>query len=645
MTWRAFILGLIFCAAISLLEPYVSHVRGWGSFSNASFPTGAVLVLVVLTVGLNVLLKLIRRGWELSQAELMLVWCMLIVALTFPGDAIERFWSGYMAGPPYMARRADIPWEESGGALDLTPDGIVLSTDPRSVAAQKYFQGAESGQWGRVPWGYWWKPLLHWGAFYVMIYLAVFFLMGILRRQWVESERLMFPLARVPLEFTEGSAGRGLLPAIFSERGFRYGLVFALAFRLLRAMPLIFGAESGWALAIPLRDIFTGTPLQPMDFDNIDLWPQAVGFAFLVPADVSLSIWFFYFFARMELQTASWLGLQGGGTYGPIMWWQQAGAYIALTLAMLYMARRHLATVARKALGLSRVDDSEEPVSYRVGFWGLVLSVAGCLGWYVYHGTSWLSAVLIFAMIMCWYMVYARMVAQAGLYVGRTIWHLPEFVHGITGGRVLGAPGAVISTMQDTILITGGTAFLSPMAINAFRISEVFKKRWRRLLLPILVLSFLVAMVCAQYTQLNSAYMLGAANFSDYAWAQRDDIKWRFDAAHRIITQPSQSAEPHPGPLLLGLFATGLVTFMRARFYWWPIHPIGLLSCSSWHAQRLWLPFLLGWMVKVGIMKFAGGRQLRAARYFFVALILVEAFAGGVSTVVRTLTQGAVPGF
>jgi hypothetical protein len=85
--------------------------------------------------------------------------------------------------------------------------------------------------------------------------------------------------------------------------------------------------------------------------------------------------------------------------------------------------------------------------------------------------------------------------------------------------------------------------------------------------------------------------------------------------------------------------------FMRARFYWWPVHSIGLLSCSSWHANRLWLPFLLGWLTKMGIMKMGSGRLLRDARFFFIALIVVEAFVGGVSTVVRTLTKGAVPDF
>jgi len=96
---------------------------------------------------------------------------------------------------------------------------------------------------------------------------------------------------------------------------------------------------------------------------------------------------------------------------------------------------------------------------------------------------------------------------------------------------------------------------------------------------------------------------------------------------------------------MMGFFGMAFLMFMRARFYWWPIHSIGLLSCSSWHANRLWLPFLLGWMCKVGIMRLAGGRALRKARDFFIALIIVEATMDGVSTIVRTISGGHVPGF
>jgi len=70
-----------------------------------------------------------------------------------------------------------------------------------------------------------------------------------------------------------------------------------------------------------------------------------------------------------------------------------------------------------------------------------------------------------------------------------------------------------------------------------------------------------------------------------------------------------------------------------------------LLACNSWHAHRLWFPFLLGWLTKASIMKFSGGQMLRAVRYFFIAFIITEVFISGVSALICTVTKGAVPLF
>jgi hypothetical protein len=639
MTLRAFAIGVLLVAAFALLEPYSAHGHGWGGFGGSAFPGSPVLVLVVLSLGVNGIVRLVRRGWELKRPELMLVWCMVTVGVVY-ADSHGRHLYSMLACGPYMAGRPDLAWEE-GGALTHAPEGLMLSKDPRSVAARQYYEG--SG--GRVPWRYWLRPLANWSAFFVLLALAVCCMAGTLRRQWVESERLMFPLARVPLEFTEESAGGGFLPRLFSEKGFRTGVLLTLAFRLFRALPLFFGGTSAMPLTIPMRQIFEGTPLAPMSFDDIEFWPQAVGFAFLVPADVSLSVWVFYWVARMELQTTGWLRMwEYGGTYGILMGWQQAGAYIAFTVGMLIMARQHLVTVVKKALWLGSADDSEEPVSYRVATWGLVLSLGGCLAWYLWHGMSMLGAIIALALVMCWYIVYARMVAQAGLYTGRTVWQLPNMVHGLSLGHALTGPGALIASMQDTMLVTGGSAFVAPMAINAFRISEVFPRRRRRLLLPVLMLAFIVALVCCSYSALVTAYEMGGLNMAD-SWAAVREPIWRYKAADNIIRGAPQYSRCYWGPLAIGLGSMSFMLFMRARFYWWPIHGIGLLTCSSWNAHRLWLPFLLGWLTKVSIMKYTGGRTLRSARYFFIALILVEATVGGISTIVQILSKGAVPGF
>ena len=84
---------------------------------------------------------------------------------------------------------------------------------------------------------------------------------------------------------------------------------------------------------------------------------------------------------------------------------------------------------------------------------------------------------------------------------------------------------------------------------------------------------------------------------------------------------------------------------MRAAFYWWPIHPIGLLAIANWSAERMWLPFLLGWLTQVLLMRSAGGKMMRRAHFFFIVLILAESSMDVVATIVRACSGGAMAGF
>jgi hypothetical protein len=76
-----------------------------------------------------------------------------------------------------------------------------------------------------------------------------------------------------------------------------------------------------------------------------------------------------------------------------------------------------------------------------------------------------------------------------------------------------------------------------------------------------------------------------------------------------------------------------VVTVMRAHFYWWPVHSLGFLIGSTWATHNLWVGFFIAWFLKVFIMKFGGGHMLKTARSFFLGVIIAEAFAIGVSTV------------
>jgi hypothetical protein len=641
MTLRALLLGLLCVAAIALLDPYMSFNKNYGWNTQTHFPAAAAFVLVVLTVGANSLVKLIRRRWALRHPELMLVWCMLIVGCAVPSN-LMRFWFPVLASPAYLSRRADIGWKDT--SLAAAPDGLLLTKDPRSVAAAQFMEGWRGGE-GRIPWNLWLPPILRWSALLAAFYLATFCMCAILRRQWVDRERLQFPLARIPMEFTEDADPPRLLPALFYSRSFLLGLGVVTVLRAVRLAPIAFGAETAWNMNIPLRDIFQQTPLEQLSFENFPMNWMPVGLAYLVPADVSLSIWFFYVFGRIELQVSAWLGspLGYGGTYSELIKWQRFGAYAAFTVGALFMARRHLGDVLRRAIGRGGgADDSGEPVGYRFAFWGWAIGCAGVIGWFLLFGMRLRAAVPLLTLMLCIQLVHSRVVAQSGLYRTAPLGQGPDLLHGLAAGHMFAPVGAAVGQMQYTIMINGNNSMLGPAAIHALRISEVFERR-RRWLLPALGAALAAAIAAASWTCLHQAYSGAALNYSNI-WAAVDNPRSAFEMAHQMISRTEPAAPVRWMPLGLGVLLTSAVMALRARFYWWPVHPVGLLAFASYGLDRMWFSFFLGWLVKVSFLRFGTGALLRSGRTFFIGFIVGEFFFNAAWSLLCLVSGGSIPG-
>jgi hypothetical protein len=639
VTWRAFIIGLLGVVGLCLLVPVNDYRIGNTFLTGNHFPVGVFAFLVFLTVGVNLVLRLIRRTWMLRQTELMLVWCMMIVASTVPASGLMRNLLPTMTAAPYLAQRPDLYWESD--VLPASPEGVLLSRDPRSPAATKFFEGTPEGEPVTVPWGQWRRVFVTWGIYVWLYYLATFFLCGILRRQWVDSERLVFATARVPLEFTEGARDGRLLPPLMRSKAFVFGYLLITAFGVIRLSPLFFGEESGWLPVIPFWRVFSETALHYVNVSDGKIYPIAIGFAFLVPSDVSLSIWFFYVFMCVQIIVAYSIGRPfEGGRSGPFLQWQQAGAFLTLAAGMLFMARRHLWAVVRYAVGRQALDDSEEPIGYRLAFWGLAASLAGLVAWNVYFGLGVGAAVALLVLTFTIVLVHCRMVAQGGLFFTQHHWSPSWFLHGVSGGRLFSAPAAVVATVQGQLLIHDCRELLGPHAMNALRIASVFRRR-QRLFLPIMLVTLAVALAAACYSSMQWVYYdRGALNVpigSSHVYHMRN----LYEGVHLRIAKPWQSADPCWGGLATGVVGMVGLLGLRGAFYWWPVNPLGFAMAVSWCTRELWFAFFLGWLAKALALK-AGGNALRHGRDFFLGVVIGEAIMvalaafGSLLTGVRT---------
>jgi hypothetical protein len=637
LTWRAFAIGILGVVGLCLLTPVNDYAVGNTFLTGNHFPAGVFFFLFVLVFVLNVLIKLVRRAWALRRAELMLICSMMLVSATVPASGLMRYWFPMTAAAPYLAQRPDVYWEED--VLKEVPDGIVVSKDPRSAVARKFYEGTPRGEVVYVPWGAWAGVFATWGAYIAFYYLATLLLCGLLRRHWVENERLIFPLARVPLELTEGAGGPRLVPPIVLSKPFLLGVAASAAFGLIRLLPVFFGAETAWKPVVPVGSVLQGTALARMQMSEGPVYPVCIGFAFLVPSDVSLSIWLFYIVISFETFLAHSFGRPfESGIWGPFISWQRSGAIVVFSVGMLWAARRHLWTVVRTACARGGGAAGQgEPVGYRLGFWGLVLALAGMVGWFVYFGMNVLTAAAMVFLIMCAVLVHMRLIAQGGLYMTGGALHPPVLLHSLTGGHGFSAPAAVVANMQQEIF-HDAREWLGPHAMNVMRISSVFERR-RRLLLPALIVALLVALVASGYSTLRWVhYDLGTLNSQDFLHSGRRVPLRTYNRAHEMIATPARSARPQYLAISMGAVGMAALMALRGVFYWWPVHPLGLALATPWPMMELWFCFMLGWLTKVCILKFGTGGVLRGARTFFVGVIVTETTIVGLTTLVSLLT-------
>ena len=76
----------------------------------------------------------------------------------------------------------------------------------------------------------------------------------------------------------------------------------------------------------------------------------------------------------------------------------------------------------------------------------------------------------------------------------------------------------------------------------------------------------------------------------------------------------------------------------RARFLWWPFHPIGYILAGTFTLEWLWCSLFVGWLVKWLILRYGGLRLYRQALPFFIGLILGDYVAGALWALVGCLT-------
>ena len=360
-TARSVALGALMCVVIGIIDPYwVFYVKTSSLFFDYSVG-GAIFLLFLLLLMFNVVLRRLWGRLALRPGELVVVTAMMLAGgavstMGLVGSLIPNITA------PYYFATASNEWETK--LWPFLPGWLSpLDAGGATTSINKFFSGLKEGE--SIPWGAWVKPLICWGIFLAALYTCMTSIMTIMRKQWMDHERLTFPITQISQELCAVAAVPWGPASILRRPLFWFGFAVPFLVGSLKALHHYFPSVPAPTTA----HWFFGGALTICTYLSF----AVLGFTFLIPNRIVFSIWFLnvisfwirYHLKAFRLEMTEELPEYGAGR-SPVFAHQGVGALLVLVAVSLWLSRHHLLRVIQCAVGIGRADyDRDEPASYR----------------------------------------------------------------------------------------------------------------------------------------------------------------------------------------------------------------------------------------------------------------------------------------
>jgi hypothetical protein len=619
---RAMVIGLLCSLAVCVLVAYAELVIKDIQIAICQFSPAAIGIFLLVVLG-NKLAGRFSRRLALSPGELMVVYCMVLVtALTSSRGLMEKLIPGMIAVNYYTT--PENHWSELFYPhirqwmvpFDVRGEG-------QQVVSAHFYEGL--GRASEIPWALWARPLLAWS----IVVLAVFFVFlstaGILRKQWVDNEKLTFPLVQLPLDMV--SRKRGV--AFFADKLTWIGFAIPAIIFGLNGLHQNYPQVPEVPLRYRLNPYFKSRPWSDMYSIQIFGSMAAVGFAYFLPAQLLFSLWVFFGISRVQDVVASAMGarLDRMPLYPTrlTIGYQSAGAYLVLTGYYVRAALPHLRQVWRRASGReSEALDRDELLPYRVCVFGLLVAVVIAVQWSVRAGMApWLAMVEMAVYLFVVAVVMARSVSEAGMLMTETSFRPIDLVRMFTTQHRLGKANITALCFTDAVFTRDLRGCLLSTFLDTLKISDGVAMPRRHLLAPI-GLGIGTALIAGAAIQLWLPYQLGASGM--YSYAYWGNPLWTFRNHAPALEIPDAYDYRLPVAFGAGAVTAACLSLGRMRFWWWPLYPLGYALMGSWTMIVFWFPVLVAWLIKSVLIRYFGMHAYMRLRPFFLGLILGEFF-------------------
>jgi hypothetical protein len=633
VTGRVVVLCLGLAMGFGYIMPIIDYNLKNTFLGATHLPPGAIGVLLILLLVVNPLLTLLSNRLRFSRNEILTVYCSCLFSSLVPGHGGENYVIPTLIAPFYFATRENKNLEFLQPYVEpwMTP-ALTSSSEYNRPVVESWYMGLRAGE--SIPWGAWLVPLFAWGSFILVSYAMLGCLSVMLRAQWAEREALAFPLLKLPVQMTEDVDHpeiHGVVGRFFRSPMMWCGFGVAVFIQMMRGLNTYFPDVPTIPLSLEMGPLLSEAPWNQTGWMQLHLFPIAVGISYLLTSEVSFSLWFFFFFIKLQYLVAYYSGYMPNSL--PSFSWatkvftgfQVAGCYLVFATGVLWVGREHFLHIARRAFGRTRAraGESEEALSYPAAFWGFTVCFALMVAWSCAAGVRIDIAIVLWICYLVMAIALTRVIVEGGLVfvsgAEMPLTIISRLLNTSGFSWLTTANGVVPAAFLEKALVGHMRGFIMPSFMHSFKLVHDHKIAARPLL-GLLAVVILISLSMSLWMNVRLGYEHGGLQLGNQWFATQSPVE-RINA----LRDPSPSATTDWVNwfwLGFGAVVTYGLMWARARFAGFPLHPIGYVMCLSYPMYMFWFSIFSAGYAKGLIMRFGGIDVYRKVTPAFLGLVL-----------------------
>ena len=503
---------------------------------------------------------------------------------------------------------------------------------------------------GELPWHHWLRPLARWTVLVTIIYVMLMSLNVLIFRQWAYNEILTYPLAELPKALVGDIDSGAWWPSLYRNNLFWIGVLLAvsvLGWNLLCAMRVVPGLMP-LDLDVRWGAYVINTKFEALGSTTTSIFFVMIGLAFLIPKNISFSLWFFHVLYLVQILLLDWTGRDTSYNY---TWYhllnfrtaEGQGALIVFSAVVFYKCRHYILCAFRPA-NIAHLELGERRELRLASMAFMLCSLGFILLLWLDMRANLFYTIYFYVMIMLLTIGMIRAVAEGGLLTVKT--HVSPF-HAVRAFFGLDKDYSSATLFTPLIVICGVLfldikVFIAPTMANMIKLRDDFKIH-RGKFHVIVAAAIIIAALAALVTALMMCYTRGADSMSSWFYTGLPKTA-TFNTIRGMVTDAPEVMPQGRFWLIVGAVGMAVLIYLRQFLFWLP-HPLGMVMLVNPTMFALWFPIFLGWLGNVMVTKYGNKDVYQRAKGFFIGLIVGHLLIAVLATILAITTGTKLAGF